>query len=249
MNLSGKVALVTGSSKGIGYATVLALAKNGCHVIINYLNDEAEANKLKSLITQSYQVKALVIKANVANEDEVIKMKNAIIKEFGKLDILVSNAGIAIDNDFKDKTADEFRKVLDVNLVGTFLVNKYFGQLMYTQKQGIIINISSTNGIDTNNPLAMDYDASKAGVISLTHNFAQTYAPYVRVNSVAPGWTNTKAVEAMSPTHLEDEKQKNMLKRFAEPEEIANVICFLASDEASYINNTIIRVDGGIIHE
>jgi 3-oxoacyl-[acyl-carrier protein] reductase len=245
VNFKDKVALVTGSSRGIGKATVIELASLGCNVVINCLNNESIANELRDFVISNYNVKALVIKADVSVEEEVRKMIEIVIKEFGKLDILVNNAGIAIDNGFYEKTVDEFRTVLDVNLIGTYLVSKYTGKYMLENKYGKIINVSSTNGIDTNYPYSIDYDASKAGVISLTHNLAMEFAPYINVNTVAPGWTNTEAVKDMSPEFTKKEIDNIYLKRFAKPEEIAKVIVFLASDDASYINNAVIRVDGG----
>ena len=124
-------------------------------------------------------------------------------------------------------------------------MSKYIGELMYENKNGSIINISSTNAIDTYYPMSLDYDASKAGVISLTKNLAVQYAPYVRVNTVAPGWTMTEMNVNLDEEFINNENKKILLNRFAKPEEIANVIMFLASDKASYINSAVIRVDGG----
>jgi 3-oxoacyl-[acyl-carrier protein] reductase len=245
MNFNGKVALVTGSSRGLGKATIIELASRGCNVVINYVNSKEEANKLRNYVVQNYKVNALAIRADVSKEDEVKMMIEKIVSEFGKIDILVNNAAISIDNDFYDKTVDEFRRVLEVNLIGTYLVSKYVGDNMTNSKFGKIINVSSTNGIDTPYPSSIDYDASKAGVISLTHNLAFQFAPYVNVNVVASGWINTDATSDMSPAFRDNETDKIYLKRFAEPEEIAKVIAFLASDDASYINNAVIRVDGG----
>lgn len=245
MNFAGKVALVTGSSRGIGAAIIKDLASHGCDVVINYINNQEAAYKLKALVEQQYAIKALVIKADVSNELEVQEMVNKSINSFGKIDILVNNAGIAIDNDLFDKRAEEFKKVLDVNLLGTYLVSKYVSIKMFEKKSGRIINIASTNGIDTNYYYSMDYDASKAGVISLTNNLSQRLAPYVNVNTVAPGWTKTEAIKEMAPEFTEQEIGKIFLRRFAEPEEIAKVVTFLASDDASYVNNALIRVDGG----
>lgn len=241
-----KVVLVTGSSKGIGAATILRFAKEGYNVVINYNNSVNETKELKQTILEKYDVDVLDIKADISNELEVENMVNKVIDTYGHIDVLVNNAGIAIDDEFFDHTTANFRKILDTNLVGMFYISQLVSKYMLDKKSGVIINISSNNGIDCNSPLSLDYDASKAGVISLTHNLALALAPYVRVNAVAPGWTKTESVMEMFPEYLEEEKKKVLLNRFAEPEEIANVIYFLASEESSYINNTIIRVDGGI---
>lgn len=245
MNFKDKVALVTGSSRGLGKATVIELASKGCNVVINCINNLDIANELKDNIVDKYKVKALVLKADISVESEVKEMIETIIQTFGKLDILVNNAGIAIDNDFCDKTVDEFRRVLDVNLIGTYLVSKYASNYMLDNKYGKIVNVSSTNGIDTTYPSSIDYDASKAGVISLTRNLAAQFAPYINVNVVAPGWINTEMNKDLPEHFIKEETSKIYMKRFAKPEEIAKVIAFLASDDASYINNAVIRVDGG----
>lgn len=245
MNLSNKVALVTGSSRGIGAAIARELASKNCQVVINYLNSEEEAKALQQEIMTKYYVKTLLVKADVSNESDVKGMIDTIISVMGKLDIVVNNAGIAMDNDWQDKTVQEFKRVIDVNLLGTFLVSKYAGQYMLENKSGKIINISSTNGIDTNYEMSMDYDASKAGVISLTRNFAKALAPHINVNCIASGWVNTDPVINMEETYKQEEINKILLKRFADPSEIAKVAVFLASDDASYINGSVIRVDGG----
>ena len=172
-------------------------------------------------------------------------MFNEIINKFNGIDIVVNNAGIAIDTVFEDKTVDNFNKILNTNLIGTFLVNKYASKYMLEKKEGNIINISSTNGIDTYYPYSMDYDASKAGVISLTKNLSKELSPYIRVNCVCPGWIITDMNNTLDKEYMSKEITKINLKRFAEPMEIANVVYFLASDEASYVNGSIIVVDGG----
>lgn len=244
MNLE-KVALVTGSSRGIGAATIIEFAKNGYSVVINYVNSEEEAMTLKKQVEEDYHVKVLTIRADVSIEEEVRSMVEEVIHTFGHIDCLVNNAGIAIDTLFEDKTVENFRKILDVNLIGAFLVSKYVGEYMLKDKKGSIINISSTNGIDTVYPMSLDYDASKAGVISLTHNLAIQYAPYIRVNSVAPGWVLTDMNQELDSEFIKEECDSILQNRFADPSEIAKVIVFLASDDASYINNEVIRVDGG----
>lgn len=245
MNFKDKVALVTGSSRGIGKATILRLASYGCNVVINYNNSEKEAFNLKEVVEKVYNVKALAIKCDVSNENEVKNMIDEIVNVFGKLDILVNNAGIAIDTTFEEKTKENFKRILDVNLIGTFLVSKYASKLMLKNKYGKIINISSTNGIDTPYVEGLDYDASKAGVISLTKNLAKEFSPYINVNVIASGWVMTEMSADLDEEFMKKETGKIFLNRFARPEEIASVVTFLASDDASYINNAVIRVDGG----
>ena len=147
---------------------------------------------------------------------------------------------------FSDKNKKDFNNTLNVNLVGTFLLSKEIGNIMYDNKKGTIINISSTNGIDKYFPMSLDYDASKAALNSLTHNLAYQFAPYVRVNAVAPGAVATKKeLDGVDNEFIKTEEEKVFVKRLGKPMEIANVIYFLSSDDASYINNEIIRVDGG----
>lgn len=239
------VVLVTGGSRGIGRATVIEFAKKGYDVVINYVNDYEAALSLKEEVESKYNIKALIIKADVSNEEEVKKMVEEIISVFGHIDCLVNNAGIAIDTIFEDKTVENFRRILDVNLIGPFLVSKEVGKYMLKEKKGSIINVSSTNGIDTIYPESLDYDASKAGLISLTKNLATQYAPYIRVNSIAPGWVSTEMNKELDDDFIKEECEKILVDRFANPSEIAKVIAFLASDDASYINSEVIRVDGG----
>lgn len=243
--MKDKVALVTGSSKGIGAATIREFAKNGANVVINYLTDEENAYKLKNEVEQKYNVKALVIKCDIADEKQVKDMIKEIINVFHSINILVNNAGTASDNFLEDKNIDEFKRTLDVNLVGTFIVTREVAKYMLDQKKGKIVNVSSTNGIDTLYPESIDYDASKAGIISLTHNFANYYKPYINVNTVAPGWIDTSMNKKMDAGFKNNELKKIKLNRFGEPSEVAKVIYFLCSDDASYINDAIIRVDGG----
>ena len=231
-----KIMLVTGGSSGIGAATC-KIAKD-YHVILCYNNGVDRAKKILSENIELYKI-------DISNEEEVIKLREYIENKYESIDVLVNNAGIAIDTLFEDKTVENFRRTLDINLIGTFLMSKHIGDLMYKKKKGTIINISSTNGIDTYYPMSLDYDASKAGVISLTKNLAVQYAPYVRVNTIAPGWINTEMNKELDEDFINKENKKILLGRFGNPEEIAKVILFLASDDASYINGAVIRVDGG----
>ena len=236
------VVLVTGSSRGIGAATIKEFAKKGYNVVINYNNSLQSALVLQDEIKE-YGVKSLILKCDISNEEDVKEMVNTIMEEFGSIDVLVNNAGIAIDTTFEDKTVSNFRRTLDVNLIGPFVLSRLVGDIMYKNKKGAIINVSSTNGIDTTYPESVDYDASKAALISLTHNLAKEYAPYVRVNTICPGWVNTDMNKDLTIGFIEEEKQKILLNRFAKAEEIADVIYKIST--STYMNDSIIRVDGG----
>lgn len=240
-----KVVLITGASRGIGAAITKKMASLNYNVVINYNNSKKEAEKLQNEIEGKYKIKSIIVKADVSNEDEIKNMINETINVFGRLDCLVNNAGIAIDCPFEDKTKENFMKILDTNLIGPFLTSKYAYEYLKEQKNSSIINIASTNGIDTIYPESMDYDASKAGLISLTKNLALEFAPDIRVNCIAPGWTLTDMTKDLDKKYIEEEIDKILLSRFAHPGEIANVVAFLASDDASYINGEVIRVDGG----
>ena len=240
-----KVVLITGASRGIGRATAIEFAKKGYNVVINYCLNEERTLSLKKEIEENYQVKTLNIKADVSNEEEIKTMVEKTITEFGHIDCLVNNAGIAIDTTFEEKTKENFIKILNTNLIGPFLLSKEVGKYMMKEKKGVIINISSNNGIDAGYPEGLDYDASKAGLISLTKNLAIQYAPFIRVNAIAPGWVSTEMNKELDDDFIKEECDKILANRFADPSEIAKVIVFLASEDASYINSEVIRVDGG----
>ncbi len=243
--MDNKVVLVTGSSRGIGRATIIEFAKKGYNVVINYKSSDSEANALKNELESKYHIRAIAIKADVSNELDVKNMVKNIIDEFKHIDVLVNNAGIAIDKEFEDRTVEDWNKTLSTNLIGPFVVSKYVGEVMMNQKSGKIINISSTNGINSFFPTSIDYDASKAGVINLTHNLAIQFAPYINVNCVAPGWVNTEMNQKLPKDLIEEETAKIYKKRFAEPSEIGKVVYFLASEDADFINDEVIKVDGG----
>ena len=239
-----KVVLVTGSSLGIGREIVRKLASD-YEVIIHYNNSYDSALELKEELDSLYNKDILMVKCDLSKEEEIDSMLSTIYNRYNNIDILVNNAGIAIDTMFEDKTKDNFMKTLEVNLVAPFLLSKKIGLRMKDNKNGVIINISSTNGIDTMYPESMDYDASKAGLINLSSNLANYFAPYVRVNTICSGWVNTEMTKDLDEEFISNEKEKILLDRFAEPEEIASLVKFLISDEASYINNSVIRIDGG----
>jgi len=247
--MNKNVVLVTGSNRGIGKSCIEEFAKRGATVIINYCHHETEAIEFAEYIKNTYQVETLTIKCDISKEAEVEAMINKITDTFGGLDILVNNAGVSRDSLLLDKNIHEFKRVIDVNLIGTYLVSKYASIVMLEQKKGKIINIASTNALNTYYPESCDYDASKAGVISLTHNFARELAPYINVNCICPGWVKTDMNKELSYEQISTERKKILLNRFASPEEISKVVLFLASPAASYINDTIIRVDGGRLND
>lgn len=238
-----KVVLITGGSSGIGKETVYKFAKNGYDVIFTYNKSKEMSKIIEKDIKSSYNVNIYSIKCDISLENDVKSLTNFVKDKTNKIDVLVNNAGIAIDNLLEEKTVEEFKKVIDTNLIGTFSVVKYLGNLI--NDGGSIINISSTNAIDSYYIESIDYDASKIGIISLTHNLAKYYAPKIRVNCICPGWVDTLMNKDLSKEQKDSENKKILLNRFAKPSEIANVIYFIASDEGSYINDAIIKVDGG----
>lgn len=213
-----KNVLVTGSSKGIGRSLITEFAKNNYNVIINYNSSKEEALKLQEKIISLYKVKCLCIKADITSELEVSNMFKVIIKKMGSLDILINNAAISMDNNIFNKTKEEFMKVLEVNVFGTFLVTRY--ALDYVSN---IINISSTDAVDTYNELNIDYSASKAAVNLITASLAFTF-PKVRIISVMPSWVNTESVKEMNPEFLKRELIRTHQKKLDEPTEVAREI-------------------------
>ena len=241
-----KVVLVTGGAQGIGKAIALELAKKHYDVVINYLTSNKAAALLEEEIKKNYDVRVMIIQADVSKEEEVDAMISLIEKKWGGVDILINNAAVDLSNLFHLKTADEFRKTLDVNVVGAFNCSKRVYRHMLDQEYGRIINISSTNVINTYYPMCIDYDASKAALISLTHNLAFEYGPYINVNAIAPGFIGTdNELDGYDEEFLKEEQEKIMVNRYGKPEEVAYLVKFLISDEANFINNTIIRIDGG----
>ena len=244
--MNKKVALVTGGARGLGKNIVLELAQSGYAVVVNYNASENLAKQLKKQL-DNLKVENLIVKCDISCENEVKQMVNEAINKFGKIDVLVNNAAVSIDKMFFERTVEDFKTTLNTNVIGTFLVSKYVGETMYNNKSGKIINISSTNGINTYYPMCIDYDASKAAIISLTHNLATQFSPYVIVNAIAPGFIATESeIGGMEPEFIKQEEQKIMVGRVGQPNEVAHLVSFLASDKANFINNTVIKIDGGI---
>lgn len=240
-----KSVLVTGGTRGIGEAISREFAEKGYDIIINFVNSEEKANNLKIELEEKFNIKVLPIKADLSNEEECKKLVKRSLDEFGKIDILVNNAGIVSDKEFEDRTAEDWKQTLNVNLIAPFILTKLVGKEMLKQQSGAIINISSTNGLNTYYPTSVDYDASKSGIISLTYDSAVQFAPFVRVNAIAPGWVNTEMNKELPEDFVKNETERILVKRFGEPREIAKVVTFLASNDASFINSTVIKVDGG----
>lgn len=227
-----KKVLITGATSGIGYVTLKYLVEK-YEVIFTFCHNETRALE----IINKYHIKGYQL--DLESKESI----EALVDNIDDLDILINNAAIALDNSFEDKTYEEFSKILQTNLTGTYYLTKLLSKKI--NKDGNILFISSTNGIDTCYIESIDYDASKAGVISLMHNFAKQLAP-IRVNAIAPGWVDTEMNASLGEKFKKAEEEKILLKRFASPKEISKVIEFVISDDASYINNTVIRVDGGV---
>lgn len=239
------IALITGSTGGLGKEIALTLAKDGFDIILHYHNDEVGVLNLASDIRNKYKRNVRMYKADLTNEEEINKMVENIKADYFSLDVLVNNAAICKDTDLMLKDKKDFLEVMDVNLIAPFLLSKQLYPLL-KDACGTIINISSNNALNSYYAESIDYDASKKALISLTNNLALSFAKEVRVNCLCPGWINTKMNKDLDETLKKQEEEKIFLKRFAEPEEIANVVSFLASPKASYINNAVITVDGGV---
>lgn len=243
--LTGKIALVTGASRGIGKEIALALAGNGAFVIINYNGSQAKAEEVVDQI-KSVGGDAVAVKCNVSNYEETGSFLTELIKQYGHIDILVNNAGITRDNLIMKMSEEEFDQVLATNLKGTFNCTKHIARQMLKQRAGKIINISSVVGILGNIGQA-NYSASKAGVIGLTKSTARELASRgITVNAIAPGFINTEMTEVLSETVKEQSLKQIPLGRFGEAKEIADLVCFLASDKANYITGQVISIDGGM---
>lgn len=244
--MNNKVALVTGATKGIGQAIALKLAKDGYDIIINFHASVDKAIELRSLIQDMGQ-KAWVCKANVANCEEVANMFKMIKEECGKLDVLVNNAGITKDNLILRMKEEEFDQVIATNLKGCFNCTKQAAKLMFKQKNGSIINISSVIGL-IGNIGQVNYAASKAGILGITRSAAKELARYnVRVNAICPGFIETDMTKSLDISYVDDIIKHIALQRLGKPEDIANIVSFLAGDMSSYITGQTMCVDGGMV--
>ncbi|MEI7603800.1 MAG: 3-oxoacyl-ACP reductase family protein [bacterium] len=250
MKLQDRVVLITGASRGIGRAIALMFAREGAKIILDYhvsdYEPDAENNvKDVSRVINEMGGECISIEADISQEDIVKMLVSKGIEKFGRIDVLVNNAGIVFDLPISERTIEQWQRTINTNLMGCYMCSKYASESMMDNKFGKIINISSTNAINCFNPDSLDYDASKAGIITLTKNFAKALFPYVNVNAIAPGWVDTEMNKDLPQEFVNDEASKIYLNRFAQPEEIANVALFLASEDARYVNGSVIIVDGG----
>lgn len=244
--MAEKVALVTGASRGIGRGIALELASKGYAVAINYSGNEEKANEVAEAVRELGQ-KALVVKADVSVESDVKEMVKSVINEFGSLDVLVNNAGITRDNLLMRMKEAEFDQVIDTNLKGVFLCMKTVSRQMMKQRSGKIINISSVVGL-SGNPGQINYVAAKSGVIGMTKTAAKELASRnISVNAVAPGFIDTDMTDELSDSIKEELFKLIPLQRLGKVEDVAKVVAFLASDDASYITGQTLQVDGGMV--
>ena len=246
MNLTGKVALVTGASRGIGQATAIDLAKAGADIVVNFIGNEAVAQETVAAI-EALGRKAIKIKADVGNAEDVQAMVDEAVAAFGHIDILVNNAGITRDGLLIRMKDSDWDDVLNINLKGVYLVTKAVAKLMVKQRAGRIINMTSVSGV-TGNVGQANYAAAKAGVIGFTKTCAKELAARgITVNAVAPGFIETAMTDVLPEKIKEGIAATVPFGRMGQPEEIASVVTFLASDFASYITGQVLNVDGGMV--
>ena len=244
MELSGKVALVTGAAQGIGKAIAMLLARNGADVVVSDINLEKAqetANEIEGMGRRSF-----AIKVNVADLKDVERMVEAIVEQFGRIDILVNNAGITRDRLILRMTEEDWDAVLDVNLKGTFNCTKAAIRYMSKQKSGKIVSIASVSG-EMGNPGQANYAASKAGVIGFTKTIAREFAGRgINVNAIAPGYIQTPMTDAVPEKTKEELKRMIPMERLGKPEDVAQAVLFLVSENSSYITGQVLNVNGGI---
>ena len=244
-DLKDKVALITGSSRGIGRATALAMGKEGANVVVNYVKNRNKAEEVANMIRKEGG-EAIVVKADVSSNQEVERMKDTINEQMGQVDILVNNAGIHQHLKSWELASEDWNRVIGVNLTGIFNCTKTFVLDMKSKKWGRIVNISSVIAyIGTDHEL--HYAASKGGVISATKSLALGLAPYnIRVNAVSPGYIDTDMTKFSSEEEKEYYLNTIPMRRFGDPSEIADAVIFLCSKGSSYITGQVLHVNGGL---
>ena len=241
-----QVALITGAARGIGKQIAITLAKAGYDIALNYRSNTDELTKLKQEI-ESHNVKCLLVQGDVSNFEDTQRMSQETIDEFGKIDVLVNNAGITKDMLLLRMKQEDFENVIDINLVGTFNMTKNVASYMMKARQGRIINVSSVVGV-SGNAGQSNYSASKAGIIGFTKSLAKELASRnILVNAVAPGFIGTDMTNILKDDVKDKILEQIPLKRIGNAEEVANVVKFLASPDSSYITGQVINIDGGML--
>ena len=241
-----KVALITGGSRGIGKAIAIRFAREGYNLVINYVSDKTDLEKLKTEFEQ-YKVEVLFIKTDVSNFKECENMVKQSIEKFGQIDVLINNAGITKDNLLLRMPEDDFNKVIDINLKGTFNVTKNVVPYMMKKRSGKIVSLSSVVGV-SGNAGQCNYSASKAGIIGFTKSIAKELASRnILANCVAPGFIDTDMTSVLNDSIKDNINAQIPLKRMGSANEIANTVYFLAGDENTYITGQVINVDGGML--
>lgn len=244
--LKGKCAVVTGAAKGIGKAIALKLASSGVNIVLNYRSSEDKAIETEKEIL-SLGVEVLRIKGDISKANDVENLIDCAKKKFGKIDIMVNNAGITKDTLLLRMKEEDFDSVINVNLKGVFNCLKAITPVMVKQKEGKIINLSSVVGL-VGNAGQVNYAASKAGVIGMTKSLAKEIGSRgITVNAVAPGFIETDMTDVLGDKFKEEAKKSIPLKRLGKAEDVAEVVAFLASDSANYITGQVIQVDGGMV--
>lgn len=241
-----KVALITGATRGIGKEIALTLSKEGYHIALNYRKEGEELDIVKKEIEEN-QVECLAIKGDVSKFEDCEQFVEQVIEKFGKIDVLVNNAGITKDMLLMRMKKEDFEQVIDVNLVGTFNVTKNVISYMLKARSGRVINVSSVVGV-SGNAGQTNYAASKAGIIGFTKSLAKEVASRgILVNAVAPGFIETSMTEVLKDEVKEEIAKSIPLRRMGSPKDVANVVKFLASEDSSYITGQVIQIDGGML--
>ncbi len=248
--MNEKIYLITGASGGIGSAIAKSIANSidkGV-IILHYNKNKKSVEALQNEIKKE-NIKVVTLQANLENKNELETFVKNVFAKYGHIDVLINNAGYVEDKKLIERTYEDFEKTIKINLIANFYLSKEFGLKMFENKYGKIVNISSTSGLILHSgsmcPTSIDYDASKAGINALTKNFAKEFAPYVNVNAVAPGWVDTPLNYELPDYVRQSENEKILKNRWAQPEEIANLVLYLISDKADFINGSIYEIDGG----
>ena len=245
MLLKGRTAIITGGSRGIGKAIAVKLASEGANIVSTYISDNHQARLLEKELLK-FKVKAKSYRVDVRDYEKIFALKYGVLRDMGRIDILINNVGIARCGPFGEMSPDLWQEVIDVNLTGVFNMTKAIMPYFIKQKKGDIINIASLSGI-VGHPEQINYSASKGGVIAFTKSLAKQVAPFnIRVNAVAPGYIETDMLNDVSVKRKKAKLDLIPMKRFGKPEEVAELVCLLLNENIGYLTGQVISIDGGI---